>query len=466
MTTSRTLVYQVFVDRFAGDDGRPLAPPPPGADPWQHHAGGTLDGIAARLDHIVGLGADALYLTPIFRAGSNHKYDTHDFESVDERFGGDAAFARLALACRERGVGLILDGVFNHVSDRHPWFTEARADGGGARSRWFRFERHPDRYAAWRGHGALPELALEHEAVGAALLDGPDAVLRRWLRRGATGFRLDCANDLGFAACARAARAAGEEGAPDGVIGEVMAWAEEWVAEGRLDAVMNYWVRETVLGLARGDIAVPQAAHNLALMAARWRPRALLRSWNLLASHDTARLASALPDAAARAFARALAFLLPGVPHVYYGDEVGLAGAGDPENRGVMVWDEAAWEKDTLAQVRALAGLRRERLALRAGTYVPMDQPGTPALVFARDIGRPEELCVVVANASARPLAARVFLPHSFLLDALPLVDARGVAPQVKVCSGRVDIELPAWGVACYVPRDGAIEGYRFFGRC
>jgi glycosidase len=463
---ARTLVYQIFVDRFAGAEGRPLAPPPAGADPWQHHAGGTLDGIAARLDHVASLGADLLYLTPIFRAGSTHKYDTCSFDEVDARFGGDAAFSRLADACRARGLGLVLDGVFNHVSDAHPWFAEARADARHARASWFRFEVHPSRYACWRGMGFLPELALDHDAVGHALLDGPDAVLRRWLRRGATGFRLDCANDLGFRACARATRAAAEEGAADGVIGEVMAWAGDWLEDGRLDGVMNYWVRETVLGLARGEVPALQAAHNLAHMAERWPAAGLARSWNMLASHDTARLASALPDPAARSFARALAFLLPGVPHVYYGDEVGLAGAGDPENRGVMPWDERAWDRAALDEVRALARLRRELPALGGGAYRPMDQPGVPAaLVFARDTGRPEELCVVVANASPAPLAARLFLPHAFLLDALPLVDRRGVAPTTKMQAGSVRVELPPWGVACFVPDDTSIRGYRFFRR-
>ncbi len=462
----RTLVYQVFIDRFAGDGGRELAAPPPGVDPWRHHAGGTLDGVTARLDHIVGLGADALYLTPVFCAPSNHKYDTTSFDAVDERLGGDAAFARLADACRARGLGLVLDGVFNHVGEGHDWFRAACAAEGDPRAAFFRFERHADRYACWRGMGWLPELALDHPGVLAALFDAPDGVLPRWIARGATGFRLDCANDLGFAVCARAAAAGRAAGAVDGVIGEVMAWAEDFVAEGRLDGAMNYWFRELVLGLARGEVSAPAASEHLARMAARWRPAALLRSWNVLASHDTARLASAIPAADARGLARALAFALPGVPHIYYGDEIGLHGTGDPENRAPMSWDERAWDHAALADVRALAALRRAHPALLAGGYLAMPQPDAPAaLVFARTGARPEDVVVVVANASPAPLAARLFLPSSALLDALPLVDARGLAPPTRLAAGTARVELAPFAVAFYVPDDTSTDRYRFFGR-
>ncbi len=466
LSPPRTLVYQVFVDRFAGDDGRALSAPPAGVDPWQHHAGGTLDGVRARLDHIVSLGADCLYLTPIFRAPSNHKYDTASFDEVDPCFGGDAAFARLADACRARGLGLVLDGVFNHVGEAHDWFRAARTSVDHEHAAFFRFERHPDVYAAWRGMGWLPELALEHPGVQARLFDGPEAVLPAWIARGATGFRLDCANDLGLAVCARAAAAGRSAGAVDGVLGEVMAWAEDYVAEGRLDGVMNYWFRSIVLGLAGGEVSAGAALEHLGRMAAHWREDALLRSWNLLASHDTARLASALPDPAARRLARALAFTLPGVPHVYYGDEIGLTADGDPANRAPMPWDERHWDQATLADVRALARLRATHPALRTGGFLAMPQPDAPSLlVFARRSARPEETVVVVANASARPASARLFLPSSALLDALPLVDARGESPPTRMAAGTARVELAAWAVACFVPDDASIAGYRFFGR-
>ncbi len=462
----RHLVYQIFVDRFAGPEGRPLPAPPDGVDPWRHHAGGTLDGIAHRLDHLASLGVDLLYLTPIFRAPSNHKYDTASFEEVDPRFGGEAAFDRLAGAARERGIGLVLDGVFNHVGEEHGWFRDACRAATSPFFRFFRFARHPDRYDRWRGMGWLPELDLARDDVRRALAESEGAPFRRWLRRGATGWRLDCANDLGLQTCGLLARIAREEGAPDGVVGEVMAWAEAWLQEGALDGVMNYWMRETVLEAAAGRLPAAQVASNLGRMAESWRWPALLRSWNVLATHDTPRLATRLPDRRARRLARLLAFTLPGTPHLYYGEEIGMEGGDDPANRNPMEWDDARWDRETLEETRTLARLRRERVALREGRFLPMPQPGLPWLfAFARVTEHPEEATLVAVNLSGTPQRGRAFLPYSWFLDALPLADRWGGTAGGKVTGGAVEIALEPWQGVVWVPEDGAIEGYRFFKR-
>lgn len=445
----RDLIYQIFVDRFAGDGGRALDDPPAGVDPWRHHAGGTLDGIAARLDHLVALGADALYLTPIFTADSNHKYDTRSFDQVDPRFGGDAAFDRLAEACRARGLGLILDAVFNHTGEHHPWFVEKRPgffkDG-----------------AFWRGYGHLPELDLSDRSVRASLL----AVLDQWRKRGATGWRFDCANDLGFEFCSEAARVLRENNAPDGAIGEVMTYAEAWVREGRLDGVMNYYFRETALGLASGEVRAVQAHENLSLLASRYRFEALLRSWNVLSTHDTPRLRPMLSSRAQRELALALAFTAPGTPLIYYGEEVGMEGAGDPDNRRPMIWDEARWDREALAFIQHLAGLRKKHRALREGAFLPMPNPGVPDLLaYARTTEDPSEVVVILANGSAEPLRARAFLPYSHLFDALPLTDALGRLETVRVAAGRIDVALAPHQLAILIPDDTTIRGYTFFRR-
>jgi glycosidase len=467
----RTLIYQIFVDRFAAADGRALGTLPPGVEPWMFHAGGTLDGIVARLDHVVSLGADAIYLTPIFTAPSNHKYDTATFDEVDPRFGGGAAFDRLAAACRARGLGLLLDGVFNHVGEEHPWFTRARADAGSREASWFRFSKHPGEYARWRGYGHLPEVDLAHPDVTSRLFDAKDSIVRRWIERGATGWRLDCANDLGIAACRRIAAVARDAGASDGAVGEIMSFADVWLAEGGLDGVMNYWFRESVLGLCRGEVPAVQAAANLEQMARRYPPAGLRRSWNMLSSHDTPRLATQVTDPAARALARTLAFVTPGVPLVYYGEEIGMRGGPDPDNRAAMAWDESGWDRDALAHIRRLAGLRRSRRALREGEYLAMPQPGAPSLLaFARTTGRPEETLLVIANGSASRVRARVFAPHAFLFDSLPLADllagdgtAAPAAPIAKMEGGRVDLDLAPWAISVLAPMDGTIPGYNFF---
>lgn len=466
MPKLRTLVYEIFVDRFAGAEGRALDAPPPDAAPWLHHAGGTLDGIIARLDHVVALGADALYLTPIFTAPSNHKYDASTFEHVDPAFGGDAAFDRLVDACRARGLGLVLDGVFNHVGASHPWFREALADPASPRARFFRFTSHPDDYARWQGHHHLPELDLDRAEVLDALFAGEGSVLRRWLARGATGFRLDCANDLGLSVCARIAREARAAGATDATIGEVMAFGERWVTDGGLDGVMSYWFREAVLGVARGEVPPVQAAENLHELAERFPRSALLASWNVLATHDTPRLRTVVADPQAERFAWILAFTFPGTPLVYYGEELGLEGGRDPDNRAVMPWDRVLPRHATSALITELAALRTRHRALVEGGYVALRQPGSPAIIaFARTTEHADEAIYVVANASAAPVRARIFVPSSGLLEALPLVDRLGEAPEATATMGRFDVELAPWQVALYAPDDGRIPGYRFLRR-
>lgn len=441
----RDLIYQIFVDRFAGDGGRALDDPPAGVNPWQHHAGGTLDGITARLDHVVALGAGALYLTPIFSADSNHKYDTRSFDQVDPHFGGDAAFARLAEACRARGLGLILDAVFNHTGEHHPWFVEKRPG-------FFK------EGAFWRGYGHLPELDLSNRSVRDELLK----VLQHGLERGATGWRLDCANDLGLEFCSEIA----STNAPDGAIGEVMTYAEEWVREGRLDGVMNYYFRETALGLASGEVRAVQALENLSILAENYRYEALLRSWNVLSTHDTPRLRPMLSSQAQRELVFGLAFTAPGTPLLYYGEELGMEGAGDPDNRRPMIWDETRWDRETLAYVQQLVRLRKKYRALREGAFLPMPHPGVPDLLaYARTTEDPREVVVILANGSATPLRARAFLPYSHLFDALPLNDALGRLETARVSAGRIDVTLAPHQLAILIPDDTTIRGYTFFRR-
>ncbi len=447
---SRNLVYQIFVDRFAGPNGDALKPPSVAGDPWNLHAGGSLDGILDKLDYIQSLGADALYLTPIFRAPSNHKYDTESYEEVDARFGGDEAFDRLASACRSRGLGLILDAVLNHTGDQHAWFKT-----------W------PSSYkpgARWRGHNHLPELDLSEGSVQARLAQ----VLQKWLFRGATGWRLDCANDLGLKYCAQVTSLVRQMSGADGAIGEVMSYAEDYVRV--LDGVMNYWFRESTLGLASGVVLGVQAAQNFQIQAERYRYEGLLRSWNVLSTHDTPRLCHVLPDAASRRLALALQFTLPGTPMLYYGDEIGMEGAGDPDNRRVMIWDEAKWDRETLERVKKLAAMRRSHRALREGGYVPMPQPGSPELlVFARTTDDPAEMVLVIANGSDRQVEARVFTPYTHLYDSLPLTDLiQGPAApkdRLRAVSGRIDVKLGPKEIAVVEPDDTTIPNYRFLRR-
>ena len=406
---------------------------------------GDLDRVAAHLDHVTALGVDAVYLTPIFAAPSEHKYDTSDYDVVDPAFGGDAAFDRLVAACRTRQLGLILDGVFNHVGETHRWRRE-----------------HPDWLSGgdWRGYPTLRELATGKPEVRRACAD----VVARWTARGATGWRLDTANDLGPGFAGELAAAARAAGAVDGVVGEIMGYGAGWARPGGLDGVMNYWLRSTALALASSSTPAEQLQAALDRLAAESSPSTLAASWSLVGSHDSARLATALDDDAARiGQALALAFAYPGVPMLYYGDEVGMHGGTDPANRRPLP-PPSTWDRQRLAQVRALCRLRRDEPALDHGRYVPLPQPGSGLIAFARVTDRPVETLLFIANASSRPLERTLFLPLPLLFDALPLHDLlQPSAPPRAMSAGTLTLTLPGHGAVLLRPRDDHAGGYRFF---
>lgn len=460
----RTCIYEIFVDRFAGPQGEALTWPQTSDSPWRIRCGGHLAGIVSRLDHITAIGVDALYLTPIFRAPSNHKYDVADYRAVDEEFGGDAAFDELVEACRERQIGLVLDGVFNHVGTQHRWFLKACENASAQETEFFCWIEHPHDYECWQSHRNLPELNLDHPVVRSELFDAPDSVVRHWLRRGATGWRLDCANDLGPRLCATIAAIVDQEGCRDGAIGEVMAYAEDFVGPDGLHGVMNYYFRATVLALLRGEIDASQAAANFKRMVRRYHYPALLSSWNMLASHDTPRLATVVPDARARRLAYALAFAYPGVPMIYYGEEIGMTGGADPDNRAPMTWDESRWDHETLTWLRRLAAIRKGSTALRLGGYEALPQPAHPSiLAFARTTDDPLETIVILANACDRAVSGKFFLPLRSMFDSLLLSDALDPNRGVRVESGAVTMALDPYDVLFLSPVDFKKPRYSFF---
>lgn len=462
-------VYSIFPDRFARSAGAPrrrgLRPwdalpesPPAGRDFF----GGDLQGIVEHLDHLESLGVGALFLTPVFASPSNHRYDTSDYGRIDPALGGERAFDALVKALGARGIGLVLDAVFNHSGEEHPWIVEARRSPKSPRRAAYHFEGETHR--SWRGHGHLPEWNLRHPEVERLLYDGRDSALFRWTRRGATGWRLDCANDLGMRVCAHITDAARALGARDGVVGEVMSWARDWLEGGTLDGVMNYVFRGAVIALLRGEIPPAQAAWVLDRLAADYPREGLLRSWTILGSHDTPRLATLLGEDLGRLrLAVTLQYAFPGVPLVYYGDEIGLPGGDDPDNRRTMPWAPERWNQPLLALYRRLGALRAAHPALAAGGYLPLTQPGEPeALAFARTDPDPRRTIICVANPNARRTSARLLLPMSTLPDGMPLQDL--LAERRVYCrEGFIRIELEQWDVALLVPDPRAIDRYDFY---
>jgi len=446
------IVYQIFPDRFARGPAAPSQerarriaqahpeatfhaewnePPTLDTDPENgdnralDFFGGTLAGIAEHLDELKALGVTILYLNPVVRARTNHRYDTGDYETVDPILGDTADFEALATEARKRGMRLLCDGVFSHTGADSRYFNRygRYPEVGAYQSRssryypWYRFTDFPDRYNAWWGFYTLPALEKDNPGYRRYLLEPETGVLPLWMRRGACGWRLDVADELPVNLL-QAMRKAVKDTDPQGtLLGEVWEDASNKVAYGQprsyclgdtLDSVMNYPLRRAVIDFFTGAATARDLARLILHQREVYPPPFLYSLMNLLGSHDRVRALNAfagydrpgpaqMPRADAQAvrltpsqmivskerYLQALRLLcaLPGTPAVYYGDELGMQGMADPWNRAPMDWENG----DTAFRSR-VAALLRHRLrhpVLQTG-YLDVEAPDDDTLVIRR----------------------------------------------------------------------------------
>lgn len=451
------VMYQIFPDRFAKADDRfspPIEEEPPellagrvlrddwGGEPgWRPDAdgeirnndyfGGNLRGIEQRLDRLKELGVTCIYLNPVFEAHSNHRYDTADYRKIDPLLGTEADFRHLCDTAARLGIRILLDGVFSHTGADSVYFNrEGRYPSLGACQSpdspyysWYRFRRWPEEYDGWWGFVTLPEVQ-ELDPSFMEFINGPAGVVASWLAAGASGWRLDVADELpdGFL---DALRSAARTAKPDAlVLGEVWEDASCKEAYGQrrryllgrqLDSVMNYPFRDAILGFLRGGEAAAFFGTVLDILE-HYPPQVVRLLMNHIGTHDTERALTSLigepaggrgrdwqaaqrltPEQRARGLrlmrlASALQYCLPGVPCIYYGDEAGMEGYRDPFNRGCYPWGQE--DPELLAWYRRLGRLRKVAEALKEGAFIPLAQTGN-ALCFERRDGGSALLCAV-----------------------------------------------------------------------
>jgi glycosidase len=419
--------------------------------------GGDLDGIVSKLDHIASLSVDALYLTPIFTSPSNHRYDTSDYFTVDPDLGGNPALRRLVSALHERGMRLLLDGVFNHSGADWPPFVDVLQRGASSpHARWFYLdpaECGADSTTAARPGGPGYETwSLNVPTLPKLRTSEPDLrdlicrIGRFWVQEfGIDGWRLDVANEVDhrlWRAFRQQVRAADPEAF---LVGEVWQAAMPWLRGDQFDSVMDYPLRDAILGYA-GTRALDAPAFLDAVNRQRvaYPEPNLHFLYNLLGSHDVERaLTACAGDRGAFTVATALLFGLPGIASIYYGDEVGMEGGDDPHNRGGMLWDERQ-DARLLDIHKRLGWLRRAHPALRSGTYERADDDGTvgdgTAAAFLRRAG--SQSVAVIANPG--PAAVRFPLHEVRQRMASPgrLLDTFGYG-QEPATLARDSIHLP-----------------------
>ncbi|MDU7197173.1 maltodextrin glucosidase [Phytobacter diazotrophicus] len=449
--------YQIFPDRFARSEQHQDQQ----NNVYYHHAagqeivlrdwdeplsgeaggstfyGGTLDGISEKLPYLHELGVTALYLNPVFVAPSVHKYDTEDYRHVDARFGGDQALLRLRRSTHRLGIRLVLDGVFNHSGDSHAWFDRHNRGTTGACHNpasewreWYSFDED-GRARDWLGYSSLPKLDYQAQTLVDEMYEGEDSVVRHWLKApwNMDGWRLDVVHMLGEGGGARnnlqhvaGITKAAKETLPEAyIVGEHFGDARQWLQADVEDAAMNYrgFTFPVWAFLANTDISMdPQRidAHTCMVWMDNYRAglshQQQLRMFNQLDSHDTPRFKTVLgKDVARLPLAVVWLFTWPGVPCIYYGDEVGLDGANDPFCRKPFPWDKAKQDTELLALYQRLARLRKRSQALCYGGCQVIYAEGN-VVIFLRLY---QQERVLVAINRGEP--CEVVLPESPLLD-------------------------------------------------
>ncbi len=455
------VMYQIFPDRFARSAQHKENVPADrvhrevwGEQPhWEPDAagivhnndyfGGDLQGIREKLPYLQALGVTCIYLNPIFEAHSNHRYDTADYSKIDPLLGTEEDFRQLVSDARQHGMRVILDGVFSHTGADSVYFNRnARYPSVGAYqslespyARWYQFRRWPSDYAAWWGFPTLPEVNELDESF-AEYINGERGIVAKWLRAGASGWRLDVADELpdGFLEGLRRRVKATDPQAM--VLGEVWEDASNKQSYGhrrryllgqQLDSVMNYPFREAILDVVRDGNAT-RFFKRVCAIVENYPPQVTRVLMNSLGTHDTERAITLLAGEPANGrgrrwqaeqrltpeqyekgrrllkLAAALQYCLPGVPCIYYGDETGMEGYRDPLNRGCYPWD--AQDRDLIGWFEQLGQLRAQHSLFREGAFRPLPSPeGT--VVFERS----DENEVLVCAVNCREQTVHIILP-------------------------------------------------------
>ncbi len=392
------IMYQIFPDRFYKSSKKKENIPSGrilrddwGAEPaWRpdengdvlcnDYFGGDLKGIQEKLPYLKTLGVTCIYLNPIFEAHSNHRYNTADYSKIDPLLGTERDLKELCSAAKKAGIHIILDGVFSHTGSDSVYFNkEKRYDSLGAYnsqespySPWYNFRHFPDDYECWWGFETLPNV-IETNPEYNNYINGKDGIIQKWLKVGASGWRLDVADELPDEFLDNLTKAAKEQDPEALILGEVWEDASNksaygqrrrYLLGGQLDSVMNYPFRTAILGFLNG--------HHSSLMmeiiesiVENYPPHVLKNLMNHIGTHDTERAITMLADEPAGTngrewqsgrtlspekyqtgiqkmrLASLMQYTLPGVPCIYYGDEIGMQGYKDPFCRGCFTWNNA-----------------------------------------------------------------------------------------------------------------------------
>lgn len=491
----RGITYNIFPDRFC----RTAVPPKEGYrahrevhDHWNDmpvyqpdaHGeilnndffGGSLKGVLSKLDYLASLHVQTIYFNPIFEAYSNHRYDTGNYKNIDPMMGTEEDFKELCAEAKKRGMRVILDGVFSHNGYDSVYFNaRGHYDSVGAFQsqespyyEWYDFSHWPDQYSSWWGIYTLPQVNELNPKYLDYIIEDEDSVIRRWLRLGASGWRLDVADELPDAFISKLNAAARREKPDALVVGEVWEDASNKISYsvrrryfqgGELDSVMNYPLRDGVLSFLGGSPA-EDFAEKMECLRENY-PRAVFYNlMNIIGTHDTPRALTVMGakpedwsgsrDHRARArlmgeeliaarrkmyLAAVIQFTMPGSPTIYYGDEAGLQGFEDPFNRRTYPWGNE--DGSLLNFYRRLCAVRTQSTALTDGEIAFRKAEGG-LLIYERWDAQ-EHLYIVINRDDEAVVRLPCHAAEDLLDDQTRVdTDTDDLVLRIPACSARI----------------------------
>ncbi|MEG2246820.1 MAG: glycoside hydrolase family 13 protein [Romboutsia sp.] len=404
------IIYQIFVDRFNnGNKNRQITNPKKNSfiyatwedDPmyikykngniakWDFF-GGNLRGVINKLEYIKSIGVSIIYMNPIFEAVSCHKYDTSDYEIIDKMFGTNEEFKELCEEARKIGIRVILDGVFSHTGDDSKYFNRygnypelgAYQSKESKYYKWYSFEEYPNKYDCWWGFDNQPNTNELNDSYSDYIVRNKNSIIAKWINLGASGWRLDVADELPDKFIAMIKEKMLSVDNESVLIGEVWEDASnkisyssrrEYFFGKELDSVTNYPLRDIIIRFLIGNIKAKYFIKRLMSLYENYPIENFYSCMNLLGNHDTERIFTMLgEDIFLLKLAIVMQMTLPGVPLIYYGDEAGLIGGKDPQNRKPYPWNNINEEIFTI--YKTFGKLRSNEDALRKGSFNIIDK--------------------------------------------------------------------------------------------
>lgn len=372
------VVYQIFPTRFATTEEVPAEKWYKAPISFDDDLRGNLAGITAHLDYIKSLGADVIYMTPIFKSNTSHKYDTVDYYEIDPSLGTSDDLHELIDKAHALGLRVMIDGVFNHTSPDFFAFKDILENGRDSKYiNWYNIDRFPidmghhdkkPSFQSFAYFGGMPKLNLANPETADYIINVAKYYIKEFR---IDGIRLDVGDEIGHDFWKRFRKEIKSENTDALIVGEIWHFAPDFLQGDEWDSVMNYAFYKAVSSLlCEHSIKPSEFVSERAFLQGNYNSAVIPVLWNLFDSHDTSRfLYRVNGDKRRLRLAAALQMLLPGTPFIYYGDEVGLTGGEDPDNRRGMLWDESKQDKELYAWYQKLTYFRHMVNDIPAGNY-------------------------------------------------------------------------------------------------